>query len=82
MFGSIVQNGKFAACALAFVKQLNSVDFPTFGKPTIPHFSPIFFNFFAKVTFLILFSMHLTIFARINLQDKEGSFIMRNMQVN
>jgi hypothetical protein len=36
-FGSIVQNGKFAACALAFDKQLKSVDLPTFGKPTIPH---------------------------------------------
>jgi hypothetical protein len=35
--GSIVQNGKFAACAFAFDKQLNKVDFPTFGKPTIPH---------------------------------------------
>ena len=35
--GSMVQKGKFAACALAFDKQLNSVDLPTFGKPTIPH---------------------------------------------
>jgi hypothetical protein len=38
MFGSIVQKGKFAACAfLDFVRALNSVDLPTFGKPTIPH---------------------------------------------
>jgi hypothetical protein len=37
----MVQNGKFAACALAFDKQLNKVDFPTFGKPTIPHFNDI-----------------------------------------
>jgi len=36
-FGSIVQNGKFAACALAFDKQLNRVDLPTLGSPTIPH---------------------------------------------
>jgi hypothetical protein len=40
--GSIVQKGKLAACALAFDKQLKSVDFPTFGKPTIPHCKPIF----------------------------------------
>jgi hypothetical protein len=33
----MVQNGKFAACAFAFDKQLNNVDFPTLGKPTIPH---------------------------------------------
>jgi hypothetical protein len=39
--GSIVQNGKFADCALALDKQLNKVDFPTFGKPTIPHFKAI-----------------------------------------
>jgi hypothetical protein len=41
-FGSMVQNGKLAACAFAFDKQLKSVDFPTFGKPTIPHCKPIF----------------------------------------
>jgi hypothetical protein len=35
--GSIVQNGKFAACAFAFDRQLKRVDFPTFGNPTIPH---------------------------------------------
>ena len=35
--GSIVQKGKFADCALALLKQLNNVDFPTLGKPTIPH---------------------------------------------
>ena len=29
--GSIVQKGKFAACAFAFDKQLKSVDLPTFG---------------------------------------------------
>jgi len=33
---SIVQKGKFAACAFAFDKQLKSVDLPTFGSPTIP----------------------------------------------
>jgi hypothetical protein len=36
-FGSIVQKGKFAACAFALDKQLNKVDLPTFGKPTMPH---------------------------------------------
>jgi hypothetical protein len=40
-FGSIVQNGKFAASALAFESALKSVDFPTFGSPTIPHCKPI-----------------------------------------
>ena len=36
-FGSIVQKGKFAACAAAVrVSALNSVDFPTLGSPTIP----------------------------------------------
>ena len=38
IFGSIVQNGKFALCALALDKQLKSVDLPTFGNPTIPAF--------------------------------------------
>ena len=38
MFGSIVQNGKFAACALfELVNALNRVDLPTLGNPTIPH---------------------------------------------
>ncbi|MNS99485.1 hypothetical protein D3C72_1338880 [compost metagenome] len=41
-FGSIVQNGKLAACAFAFDKQLNNVDLPTFGKPTIPHCKAIY----------------------------------------
>jgi hypothetical protein len=35
--GSIVQNGKFAASALALDRALNNVDLPTFGRPTIPH---------------------------------------------
>ena len=39
--GSIVQKGKFAACAFALDKQLKRVDFPTFGSPTIPHFNDI-----------------------------------------
>jgi hypothetical protein len=39
--GSIVQKGKFAACAFALVKLLNKVDFPTFGNPTIPHLRAI-----------------------------------------
>ena len=42
MFGSIVQNGKFAASAFfEAVKALNKVDLPTFGKPTIPHLNPL-----------------------------------------
>jgi hypothetical protein len=42
--GSIVQKGKFAACALALDKQLNNVDFPTLGSPTIPHFNAMIFT--------------------------------------
>lgn len=41
VFGSIVQNGKLAASIPALVKALNSVDFPTLGRPTIPHLNPI-----------------------------------------
>jgi hypothetical protein len=45
ILGSIVQKGKFAACAAAvLVKALNKVDFPTFGKPTIPVLKPILKN--------------------------------------
>ena len=42
IFGSIVQNGKFAASAFfEAVSALNNVDLPTFGNPTIPHLNPI-----------------------------------------
>lgn len=54
IFGSIVQNGKFADCAFAFDKQLNNVDLPTFGNPTIPHFNDILLLFkliLAKIKF-------------------------------
>jgi hypothetical protein len=41
-FGSMVQKGKFAACAAAVrVSALNSVDLPTFGSPTIPILKPM-----------------------------------------
>jgi hypothetical protein len=43
-FGSIVQKGKLAACAFALDKELNNVDFPTLGKPTIPHCNAIFYR--------------------------------------
>jgi hypothetical protein len=36
-----VQNGKFAASALAFDSELNKVLLPTFGRPTIPQEKPI-----------------------------------------
>jgi hypothetical protein len=42
----MVQKGKFAACAFAFDKQLNKVDFPTFGSPTIPHCKAIIIFFY------------------------------------
>jgi hypothetical protein len=45
MFGSMVQNGKLADWALALDKQLKSVDLPTLGNPTIPHFKDIRNNF-------------------------------------
>ena len=35
--GSIVQKGKFALCAFALDRQLNRVDLPTLGSPTMPH---------------------------------------------
>jgi hypothetical protein len=38
----MVQNGKFAAWAREELMQLNKVDLPTFGKPTIPHFKAMF----------------------------------------
>ncbi len=40
-FGSIVQNGKFAAAMPAFVSALNRVDLPTLGRPTMPHLIPM-----------------------------------------
>ena len=41
-FGSIVQKGKFSACAFFYVvNALNKVDLPTLGNPTIPHLKPI-----------------------------------------
>ena len=44
-FGSIVQKGKLAACALALDRQLKRVDLPTLGKPTIPHFNDMSLSF-------------------------------------
>lgn len=40
-FGSIVQNGKFAAAMPALVSALKRVDLPTFGRPTMPHLMPM-----------------------------------------
>ena len=51
--GSIVQKGKFAACAFALDKQLKRVDLPTFGRPTIPHCKAIYYLFLVFI--LILF---------------------------
>jgi hypothetical protein len=42
VLGSIVQNGKFAASALAVaVRALKSVDLPTLGSPIMPQLKPI-----------------------------------------
>ena len=43
--GSIVQKGKLADWAFALERQLKSVDLPTFGSPTIPHFKAIIYYF-------------------------------------
>ena len=44
IFGSIVQKGKLAACALLeLVSALKSVDLPTLGNPTIPHLKLIIY---------------------------------------
>ena len=48
---SMVQNGKFAACALALDRQLKRVDLPTLGKPTIPAFKAIVY--FVFINYLI-----------------------------
>jgi hypothetical protein len=41
VLGSIVQKGKLLASIPACVRALKRVDFPTLGKPTIPHLNPI-----------------------------------------
>ena len=46
--GSIVQKGKLADWALALDRELNNVDLPTLGSPTIPHLKAILF--FANIT--------------------------------
>ena len=43
-FGSMVQNGKLADCALVLLRQLKRVDLPTLGRPTMPHCNAIFFS--------------------------------------
>ena len=53
MFGSIVQKGKFALWAFPELTQLNNVDLPTLGSPTIPHLSAIFIYLFSvKYSFI------------------------------
>ena len=46
--GSMVQKGKFAACAFALDRQLKRVDLPTLGKPTIPHCNDMLKSDFKK----------------------------------
>ena len=53
IWASIVQNGKFAACAFALLKQLKRVDFPTLGRPTIPAFNAIVLSCFLVIVQLI-----------------------------
>jgi hypothetical protein len=40
-----VQKGKFALCALTLLKQLNNVDLPTFGRPTMPAFIILYLQY-------------------------------------
>ena len=59
--GSMVQNGKFAAGILDFVKALKSVDLPTFGSPTSPALIVImslFYKLFFR--FNIIYDLSLT----------------------
>ncbi len=44
--GSMVQNGKLADCALALDRQLKSVDLPTLGRPTMPHFNDMIYRIY------------------------------------
>jgi hypothetical protein len=44
----MVQKGKFADCALALETALKRVDFPTLGKPTIPHCKDIVIQLFLQ----------------------------------
>ena len=45
MLSQIVQKGKFSAGMDDLVKALNRVDFPTLGKPRMPHLKPIFTHY-------------------------------------
>ena len=57
VFGSIVQKGKLAVCALdVFVSALKRVDFPTLGSPIIPVLNPITYhhNFLIYVKYFLL----------------------------
>ena len=59
IFGSIVQNGKFSAGISDLVKALNKVDFPTFGRPIIPHLKPLYNLILYEVSFEpFLFDFH------------------------
>jgi hypothetical protein len=58
----MVQKGKLAACALALERQLNNVDLPTLGSPTIPAFisyiTPLFiisFSYYYILYYLVVF---------------------------
>jgi hypothetical protein len=49
-----VQKGKLADWAFAFERQLKRVDFPTLGRPTIPHLKAIYYlldNFLQRYDF-------------------------------
>ena len=58
--GSMVQKGKLADCALALLRQLNRVDLPTLGRPTMPHCKLIY----AIVCFVIISDGKVTIYLR------------------
>ena len=83
MFGSMVQKGKLAACALLeFVSALNSVDFPTLGKPTIPHLKLIYLLFtvlenksnFLSINIVIELIIFSVIFSNLSISSSSKSF--------
>ena len=52
--GSMVQKGKLAEAALALERQLKRVDLPTFGRPTMPHWSAILYVRLLSVNILAM----------------------------
>src|SRR5574344_159419 len=78
--GSIVQNGKLAACAFALDKQLNRVDFPTFGSPTIPHCNAIIYILLFQIQYYSFEMQMYAILFEFAL-SKHENFLFQNIAV-